>query len=319
MAANPRVAVVVPVFNKIDLTVRFLESFKNVTYANHTMIIVDDGSTDGTEKTLRESYPHVVTLKGDGTLWWAGGTNLGVRYALAHGFDYVLTINNDTLVSPDFLMRLVNTARANPDSIVGSRINYLEDPTKVWAVGGIVEWSLGVVFQLRWCGIQEGEMLAAETSPSLVAVLTGCGTLIPAQCFEDAGLYDAENYPQYHADSEFVLRAGQHGYRALVDIDALIWNDAKNTSKVKKGTFRSLFSMRSPYYWRPLVTSHMRYCPREHRFSSLRRQYPSMCPWLGGLADCLLFAKLLARKVTGNYGNNVERPERTEAEHRLSA
>ena len=69
---------------------------------------------------LAERYPEVVRLVGNGNLWWSGGTNLGVKYALEHGHDYVLTINNDACVHPDFLTHLVSTAQTHPGSIVGA-------------------------------------------------------------------------------------------------------------------------------------------------------------------------------------------------------
>jgi GT2 family glycosyltransferase len=119
----PSVAVVVPVHGRLPLTLRFIESFRHVIYPPYRLVIVDDGSPDDTAAVLTREHPELVLLRGDGNLWWAGATNLGVRYALDEGFDFVLTINNDAVVSPEFLGRLVETAAENPNSIVGSRIN----------------------------------------------------------------------------------------------------------------------------------------------------------------------------------------------------
>jgi GT2 family glycosyltransferase len=264
----PRVAVVVPVHNKVALTLRFLESFRRVTYPHHTVVVVDDGSTDGTAQALARRFPEVVRLPGDGRLWWAGATNRGVRYALAQGFAYVLTINNDALVSPDFLARLVRTAQAQPRSLVGSRINFLAEPRTVWSVGGQALWSKGVVLQLGDWGRPEEQVLAGRANPCPVDVLTGCGTLVPADCYRAVGLYDARWCPQYHADSEFVLRAARHGYRALVDLDAVVFNDAANTCASKNPLAR-----RSPWFWRPILAIHMRYCPSRYLLGSLWSQY----------------------------------------------
>src|SRR5437588_7973739 len=93
MADYPRVAVVVPVYNKIALTVRFLKSFRKVRYPNYTIVVIDDGSQDGTSEVLKQRFPQVVVLPGDGNLWWSGATNVGVEYALGHDYDFVLTIN----------------------------------------------------------------------------------------------------------------------------------------------------------------------------------------------------------------------------------
>src|SRR6516164_5363299 len=99
MAVYPKVALVVPVHNKIALTIRFLESLRAVSYPKYSVIVVDDGSQDGTSRIVELRFPEVIVLKGHGNLWWSGATNLGVRYALKHGYDYVLTINNDSRVS----------------------------------------------------------------------------------------------------------------------------------------------------------------------------------------------------------------------------
>src|SRR5258708_4234594 len=119
MSIAPRVAVVVPVYNNIRRTLRFLDSFTRVRHRYYQMIVVDDGSTDGTRMQLAAHHPSVLVLTGTGDLWWSGATNLGVRFALDNDFDYVLTINNDSIVAPDFLGRLLETAAAHPRSIVG--------------------------------------------------------------------------------------------------------------------------------------------------------------------------------------------------------
>src|SRR4051794_27428093 len=102
----PSVAVVVPVHGRWPLTARFLESFRRVAYGRYQVVVVDDGSPDDTPERLATDFPEVTVLRGDGRLWWAGATNRGVRHALKRGFHYVLTVNNDVTVHPDFLGRL---------------------------------------------------------------------------------------------------------------------------------------------------------------------------------------------------------------------
>jgi GT2 family glycosyltransferase len=272
--ASPAVAVVVPVFNARDLTVRFLESFKCVKYPRYTMVVVDDGSTDGTARTLRERFGDVVVLEGDGNLWWSGATNRGVEYALARGFDYVLTINNDTLVDPDFLTHLVETAESHPGTIVGSRIHFLDNPDRVWAIGGYMRWEVGIVLQLWDCGRDCREVLQEKSSPVPVEILTGCGTLVPTAAYRPVGLYDARWCPQYHGDAEFILAAARHGFRAMVDLRAVIWNDTSNTFLARIADCRSMvLSRKSAAYWRPLLAIHARYCPRRLIVRSLCAYY----------------------------------------------
>jgi len=261
----PRVAVVTPVFNKIALTLRFLESFTRVDYSPRTIIIVDDGSTDNTREILAEQFPEVIVLRGDGNLWWSGCTNRGVRRALEMGHDYVLTINNDVIVRPDFLSRLVATARAHPRSLVGARINFLEEPGKIWAVGASAHWDTDLVMQCNCQGGQEDDIVPRLHDPSPVQALTGCGALIPASCYREVGFYDDRWFPQYHGDSEFALRAARHGYRIFVDLKAVVFNNSHNTSSET-----NIFSRRSPWFWRPLLGLRLRHCPRRRMVGNLR-------------------------------------------------
>jgi GT2 family glycosyltransferase len=265
------VAVVVPVHNDLPRTARFLDSFAAVDYPNYSLVVVDDGSTDGTSDALAARYPRVVRLAGGGNLWWAGATNRGVRWALERGYDFVLTINNDTQVSPDFLRLLVAAARDNPKSIVGSRIDFLGRPGVVWALGAEMVWEKGEIFHLR----SRGEYVPAGLHGVLPAeALTGCGTLVPAACYREVGYYDAEHFPQYHADAEFVLRAARKGWRALIETRAVVSNDVPNSAADKVRNWAGwVLSRRSAVYWRPLLAIHLRYCPHRLRLRSLWQYY----------------------------------------------
>lgn len=254
-----RVAVVVPVHNRIDATRRFLKSFESVTYSSYRIILIDDGSTDSTAEWVATDYPQVFVLHGDGNLWWTGATNLGVQKALEEDFDFILTINNDSVVSPDFLSHLVSTAVRNPSTIVGSCLCRLAEPSTVWCTGGFMDWSRGLLFGLRQVGRPLSEILETQQNPLSVELLTGCSTLIPAQCFRDAGLYDARWFPQYHADSELVMRAATKGYSAVVELNAIVWNDVALTWQ-RKGWLEVIFSRRSPHYWRPILAISFVYC-----------------------------------------------------------
>ncbi len=253
---NPKVAVVVPVHGRLAQTLRFIESFRRVEYDAYELVIVDDASPDDTAVVLGRDHPDVVVLPGDGKLWWTGGTNLGVRYALDHGFDYVLTINNDTCVAPPFLTSLVETAERRAPCVVGCRIQFLDQPRRVWGVGATMHWGRRLFADVCERDSDEAELLARLASPVPVDMLPGCGALVPAACYRAVGLYDGRMFPHYHADSEFTLRAAHGGYRILVDLNAVVYLDEPETTRKL-----SLFRLRSPMYWRPLLAMYLRYCP----------------------------------------------------------
>jgi GT2 family glycosyltransferase len=270
----PRVAVVIPVHNDRERTLRCLESLGQIDYADHTPVVVDDGSRDGTADAVAARHPHVTLLRGNGNLWWAGATNLGVRHALEKGYDFVLTLNNDTRVDPPFLTYLVRAAGANPRSVVGARINFLRRPSRVWALGATMRWRDGKIFHLLEQGEDEAAPHLRQPELRSVETLTGCGALIPVDCFRENGYYDARRFPQYHADAEFVLRAAKRGWRALVHTRAVVYNDAENTAAdTTTRLVEQLLSRRSAAYLRPILAIHRDYCPPRLFVTSLAQYY----------------------------------------------
>jgi GT2 family glycosyltransferase len=245
-SGNERIAVVVPTHNRRATTLRFVEQSREWLGPRDELIIVDDGSTDGTVDAIRQSAPATVVLEGDGSLWWAGATNRGVEYALAKGFDYILTINDDSTPENGFLVCLLETARAHPNTIVGAILLHATDPETVWACGGKLGFWDGRLFGLRFHDRPLEEALRGGRWQS-VDMLPGCGVLVPGSAYRHVGLYDAGRFPQYHADSEFSIRAKRHGYGVVVDTDARISNDVEQTARWH-GLWSAVSYKGSPHY-----------------------------------------------------------------------
>lgn len=261
-----KVSIITPVFNGIDHTVEYLRSLAGVTYPNFEVIIVDDGSTDGSAEVIAEQFPHVRILHGDGNLWWAGGTNLGIRDALLRGTDFILTMNNDVKVAPDLLDNLLKCAEDHPGAIVGGKIYFMDDPERVWSAGGRLSWITGKTLVQVGHGEKDRDTFCHREPMDF---LTGMNVLIPAGVFSRIGFYDDIHFPQYHADSEFTLRARKAGILIIFEPLAKIWNRVDSTfmQRFLKGramdfsTVKELLtSIRSPMriycYW----ILHKRYC-----------------------------------------------------------
>jgi len=287
----PKVSLVTPIFNGIKDTVEFLNSLSNITYQNYEIIIVDDGSTDGSSEVIIKQFPYVRLLQGDGNLWWAGGTNLGVRDALERGADFILTINNDNVVSPDFLTALIETALAHRDCIIKSVGYDYIDRNKIWFFGGEIRWWRGRIEQLM-------RDIDLENRTVEVPFANGNSTLIPAKVFHEIGLYDEINCPQYHADSELLLRAHKHGFRILVDNESVIYNKTEQCvgqSSEEMMTFPELIKERkSSYYFRANYKIYKEYCPNRFFWFFLFLRYAFL---LKELAKRNFMGRLNARNL----------------------
>ena len=219
------VYVVVSVRNRRRLTLQCLDKLEGQTWSELTVVVVDDGSTDGTREDIRRLYPTVQLLEGDGTLWWAGATNRGVAWCLkrASASDFVLTLNDDTVFEADYVELLVRTADRRLGSLVGSVVVDARDRQTVLDGGVTVNW-----FTAREAQPIRGRFLCElrESSRRAVSVdvLSGRGTLIPVEVYRRVGLYDERHLPHYAADYELSRRAARAGYGLLIDFDAVVYS-----------------------------------------------------------------------------------------------
>jgi GT2 family glycosyltransferase len=221
----PKIFAIIPVHNRADQTLRCLESLRGSS-VKAAAVDVDDGSTDGTTERVLTAFPETVVLAGDGDLWWAGATNRGVEYALANGAEYVLTVNNDGVVAADAIGRLLETARAIPDSLVGARRVDQASPDTVWSDG----------FMFTWAGFRLASPTSAEPETPTRIDATGTNLfLIPARCFAQMGLFDAAALPQCYCDWDFQLRAAKHGWAVYCEPRAVVLVDRTNPGSSSAG------------------------------------------------------------------------------------
>lgn len=250
------VYVVIPVHNRITFTRRCLECLQRQTIDRLTIVVVDDGSTDGTGEMIRLEFPEVVLLTGDGNLWWAEGTNVGVRYALQHGptdeTNFVLTLNDDTEVKPDYVSTLLATSAQNKPCLVGSACVDIKNPNRLEYAGTKVDlyWS-GEKYLASQFGhdyksaVAKGKIINSDSLP-------GRGVLIPFTVFDEVGLYDATHFKQYMADVEFSVRARKAGYKLVVSMDSIVYGHIEATGLQLKADlsfrkfWKGLSSTRSP-------------------------------------------------------------------------
>jgi GT2 family glycosyltransferase len=232
------IALVMPVFNNLEYTKKCITSLgprlshKDLKNCEFFVVIVDDGSTDGTGQWLRNNHPQVTVLEGDGNLWWSGGVNVGAEFALrVLKSDYILLWNNDVIASADYFLEIDKLVGSISDNVVvGSKIFRSGDKNLLWSCGGVFNSRTGAIYMHGMDKPDSGEY----KKPIHVDWLPGMGTLIPAGVIEKIGYWDADSFPQYHGDSDFTFRAKKAGYDLVVFPQLILSND-KSTSGLKHG------------------------------------------------------------------------------------
>ncbi len=232
-----RVEIVAAVYNRRDITLLCLKSIRRLRSDGldiHT-IIVDDGCTDGTGDSIREQYPEVEVVQGDGNLWYTEGTNVGIRAAMKHAPDYVLLINDDQIFDEDAMQRLVKTAEDNPRSVVGGLLLLWDQPHKVFQVSPVWEmWSGG------WRHWHRQTVWTVPEKAWKVDIVVGNCMLVPAAAFKEAGLMDSKHYPNY-GDVEFTPRLKKLGWNLLVEPRARIFCLPNTVFHVDRSSTKSLY------------------------------------------------------------------------------
>ncbi len=239
-----KVAILIPIFNGLDFTKKALkeiflqlEELKD-NVVSFQVIVIDDGSLDGSGDWIRSNYPKVLITEGDGNLWWSGSINEGARLAFKDNeTTHVLWWNNDIIPEKDYFRNLVEILGGLEDNvIIGSKIYVAENPEEIWAMGGVFNPVKGV---------KDMEAFHVKDSSEYQSVadvhwLPGMGTLVPKQTFDKIGYLDDVNFPQYHGDSDYTYRAFKNGFQIKVYPNLKIYNNTGNTGMKYPETYKQL-------------------------------------------------------------------------------
>lgn len=283
------VTIIILNWNGHQDTIACVESCLKLTYPAFRILIVDNGSTDGSEEILRQQFSDIELLQTGSNLGFAGGNNVGIHHALTGGADYIWLLNNDTVVTPEALNELVKMAESSPRAgMVGSKILLHDEPDTIWFAGAF--WtSDGANIHHRGCGEKDAGQYDESCS---VDALTGCSLLVKAELIKNIGLI-REDYFLYAEDADWCRAAAEGGYELLYAPASKVWH--KVSGSVGNSSSRQWY-----YYTRNTCLFIERHARKQllshllnHQGYQLRKAYsernwPKFRAILAGLRDYLL-------------------------------
>ena len=227
----PPVGIVIVNWNLVDDTLACLESVFQLDYPAFQVVVVDNGSTDGSAARIGAAYPQAAQIVNGENRGFAAGANQGLDWALARGCAYALVLNNDTTVAPDLLARLVAAGESDPQiGILSPRILYFDEPDRTWHLAA--RWH-------RWLPMPV-HVWQADTELVEADFVSGCAMMLRRSLLEAVGGFDA-GYFMYGEDIDLCARAKQAGYRIVAVPGARMWH------KVSVSAAKASTEMR---YWR---------------------------------------------------------------------
>jgi len=204
MVTGPKVFVILPVHNRWEQTRTCLSRLAAQTHPNLQVVLVDDGSTDGTRRNVEREFPGATVLEGDGTLWWAGGVNRGIAFAMrdASPEDFLLLLNNDLAFEETFVGDLCRESAERggvalfPAS-VDNRTGEFAD------TGFLVDWEGTRILSSHKAG--------GGSAPVEPDAFSTRGLFLPVPVVSAAGRLREKELPHYLSDLEYTIRIRKMG------------------------------------------------------------------------------------------------------------
>lgn len=224
---NQPIYIIVLNWNNASDTVSCLESLERSDKVPYKPVVVDNGSGDESAQIIRARYPNVDMIENTHNLGYAAGNNVGIRYALQAGAEWILLLNNDVIVAADFLTELVYAAQDLSEvGALGPLVYHSDSQDEIQAAGGFFLNG----FEYRWQ--RTGELDTGQFDGKLYSVdlLPGCALLLSREVLEKVGLLD-ERFFMYREDIDLCLRVAAADYGLYLVPAAHVWHRRPGVQK----------------------------------------------------------------------------------------
>ncbi|NRF39179.1 glycosyltransferase family 2 protein [Pedobacter foliorum] len=226
------VAVILINWNSYEYTHNCIQSLYEMEFQDFDIILVDNGSKDGSDKKLIKDFPNIIFLKIIDNIGFTGSNNLALNYCINREYKYSMLLNNDTIVEPDFLKILYDYINSHPEvAAVQPKIYFEHDRNLLWNAGSYFN---------HWTGQSYTEGYNKRITPNSeklkeVDWITGCGLLVRTELLKTSGLLD-ESLFMYYEDVDLSFRIKESGLKLMYVPDSIIYHIAGAAYKTKKKT-----------------------------------------------------------------------------------
>lgn len=232
MNIMPKVFVIVLNFNLKKDILDCLASITKLSTATYNLstIVVDNASADGSQQAIAEQFPRVMLIENKQNLGFSGGNNVGIKYALEQGADFVLILNPDTVVDENLVDELIDAARRYPRvGIFGPKIYFYIPDIQIWYAGGRLDWDNILASHMGVDQIDKGQFNKEQET----GFISGAAMFVRCEVFGKVGLFD-ERYFLYYEDSDLCVRAQKAGFDLIYAPKAFLWH--KNAAATGLGS-----------------------------------------------------------------------------------
>lgn len=267
---KPTVYIITAVHNPGKSIDGFLQCCVSQTYSPIKIVVVDDGSTDGTSDFIQSHYPEIILLRGNGKLWWGKSMYMATEKVLKIGNDddYILYINDDCMFSTDYIKGMID--KSNHSDVIGSFGISLENKSSIIDGPSVFNWEAARLLpkykNRTLSAIPRGKKIFSDT-------LTTRGTLYPLQAIQAVGNFDYKTFPHHTADIDMSLRVKEKDYNLVYYSDIFLYLDDNRTGIIfrtdtltKPQRFKYLFNL---FFSKKSAYSLF------HRVAFIRRHIPS--------------------------------------------
>ncbi|WP_251208674.1 glycosyltransferase family 2 protein [Acetatifactor aquisgranensis] len=234
---SEKVTVILVNYNGRKFLDNCIGSLKKQTYSNMSVLIVDNCSEDDSVKFLKENYPEIEVIACNKNYGFAKANNIGIKYAIGQGTDYVMLLNVDTAIDSSLIEKLIREADSNVVTVpkIYSDKRYM----KIWYAGGGIDYVNGDSYHT----MKGGDGIVQE-----VSFACGCCMLIHKNIIQKCGMLD-ENYYLYYEDTDWSVRFGKENIKIKYVPEAKMWHKIGGSGGKMGGLYKTYYLTRNQLYF----------------------------------------------------------------------